>query len=88
MGLPVETQAVLVSRGMAYFDAKGAFMLNRKGRRFLESQLGKAKVKALREEAQVLDTGRKTRAKVKDAWQNQKTLAQSEEKSQHQDSPV
>jgi len=71
-------ETVLVMKGMAYYSSEGVFTLNRKGRRFLESQAGKKATTALRARAQILQGGRKTHTEVKKAWAEKTHLAPQE----------
>lgn len=71
-------EAVLVMKGMAYYSGEGVFTLNRKGRRFLESQAGKKATDALRARARILQGGRETHTEVKKAWADKKPLAPAE----------
>ena len=78
LNLTESFKTVLLMRGMAYYTSEGVFTLNRKGRRYCESQAGKKATTTLRKQAHVMNQGRRKVAEVKEAWADKRKLDSAE----------
>ena len=69
--ITTDVQAALCKRGMAYVDKDGGFHLNRKGRRWLEKQVGRKQVRMLQTEA-LKRSQQSPEGERKQAWKDEK----------------
>ena len=68
-----DVQMALAKRGMAYVDSKGQFHLNRKGRRWLEKQVGRKGLRILQTDA-LKRSQQQREGERKRAWEDAKKL--------------